>query len=377
MGGAGGGTLTVNSGGDVLVDAVSIGNSANTDPLSAAMITGAGSALVGSTVTVGKSGGGTLRVSTGGAVESTTGVIGDLAGSGGLAIIEHAGSRWTTSGDLFVGGSGNAGLLITSGGRVTSESSWIGADAGSTSEATVTGEDSEWSSEFGLSVGAQGTGTLNITDGGYVEDGTGLIGLANGAVGTVTVEGIGSRWITSEKLYIGRDGQGTVNILAGALVDSILGIVGGEGSGVVNVSGTNARWSNPLGLSIGGEFDHGSGHGTLNVTNGGRVAAGSISIAGHSGSTGTAAIGGNNSTLTSQGRLFIGVGSGTSGGARARSEFSLAARSTSPLKRCWETATSCTSKAAHSALPKSIFWDFRSRSSGPPARSTSASITET
>ena len=111
MGGTGGGTLTVNNGGDVLVDAVLIGNSAFTDPLSSVLVTGAGSALAGSTMTVGRSGGGSLRVSAGGAVESTSGVMADLAASGGLAIIEHAGSRWSISGDLSVGKSGNAVYL--------------------------------------------------------------------------------------------------------------------------------------------------------------------------------------------------------------------------------------------------------------------------
>jgi T5SS/PEP-CTERM-associated repeat protein len=176
MGGAGGGTLTVNNGGDVVVDAVSIGNSANTDPLSAALITGAGSALAGSTVTVGKSGGGTLRISNGGAVESTSGVIADLTGSGGLAIIENAGSRWTISGDLSVGKSGNAGLIITSGGHINTQNAVIGVDAGSVGEVRVDGAGSTWTNSGLIFVSsfAPGTGTLTVVNGGTVDAQGGL-----------------------------------------------------------------------------------------------------------------------------------------------------------------------------------------------------------
>ncbi|MEX2168349.1 MAG: hypothetical protein WD851_03490 [Pirellulales bacterium] len=62
---------------------------------------------------------GSLLIEAGGTVNSTSGEIGDAAGSNGDVRIEGTGSQWTSSGEIRVGNLGTGTLSIFAGGQVT------------------------------------------------------------------------------------------------------------------------------------------------------------------------------------------------------------------------------------------------------------------
>jgi len=77
----------------------------------------------GSGLIVGRYGAGTLGVTNGGAVSSTSGYVGLLSDSTGVVTVDGAGSRWTSSASVYVGGgstgAGGAGVVnISNGGLV-------------------------------------------------------------------------------------------------------------------------------------------------------------------------------------------------------------------------------------------------------------------
>lgn len=85
-----------------------------------AVLNGANALLaVGTTVTVGESGFGTLDVRGGAHMTSTSAVIGDNAGSRGEVLVDGIGSLWKITGTLDVSDPGEAQLAITGGGRLT------------------------------------------------------------------------------------------------------------------------------------------------------------------------------------------------------------------------------------------------------------------
>ncbi len=189
---------------------------------------------------VGNSGSGTLNITNGGSVSSSyssyyngtylghnSAYIGCNSGSTGTVTVSGSGSTWTTNGVyLHVGYSGNGTLNVTDGGSVISSSmtyvgnsgigtlnitsggsvtsgayngngyGYIGVGSGSTGAVTVSGSGSTWTNSNGcLYVGYNGSGTLKITNGGSViTDYYGYIGYNSGSTGTVTVDGLGSTW---------------------------------------------------------------------------------------------------------------------------------------------------------------------------------------
>lgn len=100
---------------------------------------------------------------------------------------------WDLTGfGLDVGITGKGTLIISDGGRVLSSTSIVGLGAGSEGEAIVTGQGSEWiTGAFG--VGPDGKGTLTIENGGKVQSGSPVnIGQNAGSEGLVTITGAGS-----------------------------------------------------------------------------------------------------------------------------------------------------------------------------------------
>ncbi|MBA4107276.1 MAG: hypothetical protein C0485_16140 [Pirellula sp.] len=88
--------------------------------VSHAAVAGANSVLaVGTTMTVGETGLGTLDILNGGRVVSTGAIIGDNVGSRGDVVVDGANSLWSIAGTLDVSEPGEAQLAITGGGRVT------------------------------------------------------------------------------------------------------------------------------------------------------------------------------------------------------------------------------------------------------------------
>ena len=372
VGNSGTGTLNVTAGGDVDNNGDAwIGNSAGAvgtatvaDPLSKWDITGdltVGNFAQGTpTIT-----GGTLNIMGGGAVENTNGIVGKQPGSTGTANVDGTGSQWINSGDLSVGGSGQGTLNITAGSLVQSTFGTVGSAINSSGHVTVSGANSRWISSdrlfigngfgqgildilaggrvecqgdktvlgdgtFGngtvnvdgalgnsewinagqLVIGSEGTGTVNILAGGRVESNGGAVAQSPGSEGVVNVDGA-SQWISSDFLAVGSGGVGTLNITAGSLVESPRGSIGHgpNSNGHVTVSGDNSRWISSGRLFIGDGF----GHGTLNISDGGRVESTGDSALGDFNGVGTVNVDGDLSIWrVNSGRLDVGFdGTGT------------------------------------------------------------------
>jgi T5SS/PEP-CTERM-associated repeat protein len=308
----GSGTLNIEAGGEV--SGSSNGNLGyNAGSQGMATITGAGSKwTTGSgSLYVGSSGNGTMNIEAGGQVSSTGGFLGYNAGSQGMATITGAGSKWTTgSGSLYVGNSGRGTLNIEAGGQVSNDIGYLGYVTGSSGSATVTGTGSKWINSNSLYVGREGSGTLNIAAGGQVSNTSGSLGNNAGSSGSATVTGTGSEWTNSSSLYIGNYGSGTLRIEAGGQVSNTMGYIGSASgsSGIATVTGTGSKWTiNGWGFNVGYY-----GKGTLCIEAGGQVSDSSAFIGESADAFGTATVTGAGSKWTNRNYLFVGHnGSGT------------------------------------------------------------------
>jgi len=213
-------------------------------------------------------------------------------------------STWTSFTNGYIGNT-SGGTLTVDSGNLLSSWGYIGFGGSATGLVNISGTNSKWTSTYGVFVGGgSGSGTLNITNGGNVS-GRSIIGNNSGSTGTATVSGLGSTWTNSDYLYVGCSGAGTLNITNGGNVGNVssndfsYGYIGyNSGStGTVAVDGSNSTWSNADGLDVGY-----SGAGTLNITNGGTVSNaygwGYTYIGHNSGSTGAVTVSGTGTTWT-------------------------------------------------------------------------------
>ena len=269
-------------------------------------VDGTGSAWsTGQSLVVGDGGNGTLNVTRGGAVSSSSSGLSFIGtgdpGSTGVVTVDGPGSIWTDSGGVVVGNCVIGTLSITRGGAVSSGSGNIGdgsvsACVGWTGIVTVDGTGSKWTNSGGLQSGA----TLNITRGGAVSDTTGDIG------GVVTVEGVGSKWTNSG----GLQADGTLNISGGGTVSNTNASVGSQFGGIrtVTVKGTGSKWTNNGYLRV-GDYEY---RGTLNISRGGAASDTSGYIGYDRYTTGVVTVNGSGSKWTNSGTLYVGnLGIGT------------------------------------------------------------------
>jgi len=305
MGNGGTGTLDIEAGGKVDATAtVTIGDDSTGS--GTATVTGSGSndslLEVGTILTVGNAGEGTLDVLAGADVTVGSDLnIGNnvLSLFDNTVTVDGTGSTVAVTGVLNVGLAGRGVLNVTDGAVVTATGEFrIGPTDGSTGQATVDGLGSSVTSSSTWSyVGNEGTATLNITNGGYVQ--TGRLAIADSDTdgdlnnSQVTVNGssggTASRLnVTGSTFFIGGSsnedgGIGILDIEAGGLVTSNGGIIGSgenigpDGTGTVTVTGEDSFWNaiangfNPILLGD-------AGNGTLNVLAGGRVDVTSMNI---------------------------------------------------------------------------------------------------
>jgi len=161
-----------------------------------------------------------LQISDGLAVQSTRGVLGEQPGSAGVATVSGAGSAWYNSGYLHVGGSGDGTLEITNGAAVSSTSmALIARDFGSTGVVTVSGSGSTWDHSGQLNVGSRGYGRLEIGGSATVVTGESHIAYYIDSTGSVTVSGPGSTWRNTDWLSVGMYGDASLSIADGGLVE--------------------------------------------------------------------------------------------------------------------------------------------------------------
>jgi T5SS/PEP-CTERM-associated repeat protein len=259
VGNSGSGTLSITNGG-----VVTSGNYSdayvgyNDGSTGIATVSGANSNWdMGDDLYVGYSGNGTLLVTGAGTVgnNSGCGYIGYTSGSTGEVTISDTNSNWSVHDTLYIGRSGGGTLSILSGGRVSSSNyNYVGYNSGSTGKVTVDGANSQWYTGYDLCVGNSGSGELDVTNGGAVSSSKySYIGYNGISSGTVSVDGTNSKWYIGDDIYVGYSGNGTLSITNGGNVSSSSSFVdryigGNNGSsGVVTVDGTGSKWSDDNG----------------------------------------------------------------------------------------------------------------------------------
>lgn len=241
------------------------------------------------TITVGNSGGGTLRIENGGQVTGTTSVVGANPGSQGAAVVTGGGSAWTTSGGLTIGNAGAGSLTVENGGVVQSGFA-LGAFQGSGSAAIrVSGSGSRWTTTGFVSL-LSGASTMTIDQAGLVRGGSVVIGENAGAQAAAVVSGPGSTLASDSTFEVARSGTGSLTVSGGATVTSAQGFVGRVAGGVGSavVTGAGSSWVNTgPDLTVGN-----GGTGTLTISEGATVSAPATYVAFFPGSVGVLNIGG-------------------------------------------------------------------------------------
>ncbi|MEG3002450.1 MAG: hypothetical protein RR855_18070, partial [Comamonas sp.] len=155
------------------------------------------------------------------------------------------GAEWNIGGSLSVGKTGTGTLTIRDGAVVKGANVHIGEQDGSNGTVTVTGKDSSWNSAGGLTVGERGTGRLTIQDQAQVASRDGTLGDWGSGSGEVLVSGVGSRWDIRSSFFVGVSGSGLLNIQNGGVVTSDFASLGlSSGRGTVAVSGAGSAWLN-------------------------------------------------------------------------------------------------------------------------------------
>jgi T5SS/PEP-CTERM-associated repeat protein len=249
-------------------------------------VTGPGTKLVTrNRITVGEFGTGELRIADGALVQSsfqtaqTQAFIANGFGSQGTATVTGDDSAWEINGPLTVGGQGAGQLHILDGAHVTSLGAVLGGPTGELTGlgvAVIDGAGSRWTTES-LVIGDRSTGELRIANGGVLDVSNSgrsptVIGRQVGSFGRLIVSGSGTQWLDSQVTTIGQAGVGELIIEDGALVATGGAIIGGNapsGGGLVRVSGPNTRWQ-PRSLTVGGSV----GSSALEISDGATVAMG-------------------------------------------------------------------------------------------------------
>jgi T5SS/PEP-CTERM-associated repeat protein len=356
VGYSGSGTLSITNGGSVISGfggLYNFGSYIGTNAKSTGKVTVDGS---GSTWTnnwllnVGHKGNGELSIVNGGEVISNSGCIGCNSGANGTVTVDGSDSTWSINNVLQVGSGGNGTLRITNGAAVTVDrTTYVAQTAASTgcidfgphggtlttaslaaSPSNLTGNgtirthglvsdvdlvfdspdslkqtltfidnhkniavavDMTHGTAGALGAGYAGKGTLKILKGTSVSSEEGLIGYKSGSEGEVTVDGNGSTWYCLSML-VGNGGSspgtGRLNITNGGhvIVPQNIDIFP---TSAVTVSGAGSQWVCDSAIN----YLYGDGGGSLNITNGGAVSAGVVS-------------------LSTDSRLTMDVGSGSS-----------------------------------------------------------------
>ena len=222
-----------------------------------------------------------------------------------------SGAAWTFAGTNNIA----ADTTLTDAG-----SAIISGTAGNIADMTVSGTGAAWDGAVALVVGDQGDGMLSIANQATVQtDGNAAvspsqgfdIAQSSGGAGDVTVAGADSLLSNTGRFLVGDTGLGSLAIESGATVVTTPGTAGlagaviaaqaGSDGSSVNVTGAGSNWQ------IGGALDVGNAaEGSLNITAGGSVSAGSIDTGVLAGSFGDIVVNGTASQLTATGQFTVG-----------------------------------------------------------------------
>ena len=230
------GTLAVNGGTVSVAGAVVAGVST---VIGGTTLSGIGTVTVGS--------GGLLRT-TGTATASDRMVLGrDTGGQGRVTV---AGGTIASNGRLVIGDKGTGDLTLNAGGTGSANGAALGLSSGGSGTLTVSA--SHFSSTGSIDVGVDGLGVLRVFSGGTLTTGSGApTGAPTGArfgvsnVGLGLIDGANALWTVGGDLIVGEQGLGTLNITNGAVVNAGTFAIalgnGSGGSGDITVGGGDAR----------------------------------------------------------------------------------------------------------------------------------------
>ncbi|MEQ1903028.1 MAG: PEP-CTERM sorting domain-containing protein [Pirellulaceae bacterium] len=238
------GILAINTGGSMTSDFAGIGH--NPLSLGTASISDSGSKwTVSNMLMVGNHGTGNLLISNAGQLVAETAAsvkLGNYAGSTGKFTISGNGSKaqFTTAGSLTVGNLGNGILEVLSGGSVIGGSAIIGNSAGSNGLATVKNAGSNWAAGNSLIVGQESNGELKIENGGSVSAQNIDIAVGLNSTGDISMVGNNSNLVAIQNLRVGggnaEGGQASLTINNGTTA-SVGGALTLYSQGNVNLNG--------------------------------------------------------------------------------------------------------------------------------------------
>jgi fibronectin-binding autotransporter adhesin len=270
--------------------------------------------------------------------------VGDAAGSTATFTVSNGATYTRTGSDpalgrFAVGNSGTGTLNVLSGGIVSVNQLFVARLAGGNGTVLVDGTNSLLHAVTQLSFGTAGLGQMTVQNGGSAtSDGSINIGRGIGAGinGIVTVTGTGSS-ISAPNINVAVGGPGTLSVQnsATATVATQLTVANSGGNGIlniqsggvmntpttftapvanivgtINVTGTGSLLNNTgqFSLSGGGGATVAAGTGNLNVTAGGAVTVGGISLLGQTGGgTTNVIVDAGTYTATGQTQLNAGV----------------------------------------------------------------------
>lgn len=221
------GALTVNIGGQLVAESVTVGDLFGST--GAVEVSTGGNVTVTDDLIVGNELGstGTITVVDIGHLDVKRAIIVGRGGNGELLI---SNASVTNVGQTQIGGGSSGGvptngqgkLTINSGGHLFSfqtggfaSATIAGFSPDAQGEALVSGANSRWWLQESLSVGSVGSGVLRIEDGGHVECTQSRVGRTSTANGSVLIDGVGSLWSISDLLIVGGTDAspgGTANI---------------------------------------------------------------------------------------------------------------------------------------------------------------------
>lgn len=137
--------------------------------VSGGTVTVTGSLSVAHGLEIGGPGGGTLVLSSGGQASSQGGLMASAVGSSAAVEVRGTSSRWANVGQLNLGFNGAATMLVADGGTVEATDIFAALTETSSADIVVTGANSRLVASRFMFLGSGGEATLTLADGGTME----------------------------------------------------------------------------------------------------------------------------------------------------------------------------------------------------------------
>ncbi len=329
LGKSGVGTLNVQSRGALSTGTGTIGDFAGS--FGTANVSGTGSlwmvsdSLIGpgfdDCLRIGREGEGTLNVTSGGQVLGTSSAtLGSSAGSVGTVSVSGVGSRLGIASGMTIGSAGEGSLTISAGGQLdTTSATTIGSNLTGVGDVTMTGNGSAWTSGGNITVASSGTGTLTVENDAML-DVSGTLTLSDPAgaqVGTLNLRAgsITSSGFTRASGAIMNWTDGTLRMAGGSFNNGGAGMVinGSDADDLPTLqmaSGATAINANLPSLTIGN-----TRAAAVEVTGGSTMSMTTASLGSNDGGNGTLSLSGLNSSFSVLTDFNVGGTASAAGGA--------------------------------------------------------------